>query len=123
MSRIVRSCGRQPDALGRVQPGRGLVEQQHVRTPGERSGDRDELTLALRQFGDRTLRQRGRAGARSSTAAMSSLPAARLLACPTATFSSTVRSSYRSRPWKVRPSPSWARRCGGRVVDVTVADA
>ena len=55
----------EPLAARHVEVGLGLVEQQHVRAPGEAGGERDELALAAGELarGHRARRRRSRARA------------------------------------------------------------
>ena len=110
-------------ALAGVEARGGLVEQQHLRLPGERPGDRDELALAERQVGrvgvgelveadrPRAPRRRSALAAASARGRNRSVTGAHHGAGSAAAsrFSRTVRSSNSSRLWNVRPSPARMR--------------
>ena len=112
-------------ALGRVEAGGRLVEQQQLRRRGQGPGHADELALAVRQVARQAVGARRRARARRAPGRRAA-PSVRRSAsgrrrssrneyhrgrsAATSRLSRTLRSSNSSSDWNVRDSPRWARR-------------
>ena len=124
--------------LGPVEPRGRLVEEEQARSTGDGTGELDQPPLAGRQVGG-ALRRRGAAIPHRS---MASKAAARTVAVspgrarrwrqgvrpasrasrPRATLSKTVRESYSSIRWKVRPRPELGPGLGAHAGDVVAEE-
>ena len=106
------------ELLGRVQAGRGFVEQQQRRIGGERARDLDQPLMAVGEARDQFVgaaaeadegQRLHRALGQRGVAALSPIMVLPGRSAPISTFSSAVIERNRRMFWNVRPSPAAVR--------------